>query len=59
VTQKVQFFLDENEENNQCAHPLFSELEELILNKEGEPEWKETARSDSLKHVWSMQSIEI
>jgi hypothetical protein len=48
VTQKVQ-----------CAHPLFSELEELILNKEGEPEWKETARSDSLKHVWSMQSIEI
>ena len=26
------------------AHPLFSELEELIITKEGELEWKETAR---------------
>ena len=45
MTQRVQFFLDETDESNHNAHPLFSELEELILNKDGEPEWKETARS--------------
>ena len=42
--QRVQFFLDETEEPNHTAHPLFSELEELIVNKDGEMEWKETAR---------------
>lgn len=26
------------------SHPLFSEMEELITNKDGELEWKETAR---------------
>ena len=28
-------------------HPLFSEMEELFFNENGEPEWKETARSES------------
>jgi len=44
VAQRVQFFLDDTEENNHNAHPLFSELEELVVNKDGELEWKETAR---------------
>jgi len=26
------------------SHPLFSEMEELIVNKDGDLEWKETAR---------------
>jgi len=44
--QRVQFILgeDQNDENSHQPHPLFSEMEELTCNEDGETEWKETAR---------------
>jgi hypothetical protein len=44
--QHVQFLLGEVDGEDPCheSHPLFSEMEELITNKDGELEWKETAR---------------
>ena len=44
--QRVQFILGEDhDENSHQPHPLFSEMEELLCDEDGEMEWKETARS--------------
>ena len=44
--QRVQFILGEldHDENSHEPHPLFSEMEELLCDADGEMEWKETAR---------------
>ena len=43
--QRVQFILGEDhDEAGHEPHPLFSEMEELFLDDNGEMEWKETAR---------------
>lgn len=44
--QRVQFILGEagGEDPERCSHPLFSEMEELVLGEGDIPEWKETAR---------------
>lgn len=43
-SQRVQFILGEDvDDASHHAHPLFSEMEELVRNGE-EMEWKETAR---------------
>ncbi|TRY61887.1 hypothetical protein TCAL_09266 [Tigriopus californicus] len=43
--QRVQFILGEDhDDNGHEPHPLFSEMEELFLDENGEMEWKETAR---------------
>ncbi|XP_066906807.1 electroneutral sodium bicarbonate exchanger 1 isoform X4 [Halyomorpha halys] len=43
--QRVQFILGETgEDPERCSHPLFSEMEELVLGEGDVPEWKETAR---------------
>ncbi|XP_040569678.1 electroneutral sodium bicarbonate exchanger 1 isoform X23 [Lepeophtheirus salmonis] len=44
-SQRVQFILGEDlDSNSHVPHPLFSELEELFKDGEGQMEWKETAR---------------
>ncbi len=43
--QRVQFILGEDmDDGAHEPHPLFSEMEELFLDSDGEMEWKETAR---------------
>jgi hypothetical protein len=45
--QKVHFLLgedDKNYEGGHQPHPLFLEMEELFVDKDGNLEWKETAR---------------
>ena len=44
--QRVQFILGEDQDGDSGhePHPLFSEMEELCLDEDGEMEWKETAR---------------
>ena len=46
--QRVQFILGEegqgDSENVHESHPIFSEMEELFLDEDGDMEWKETAR---------------
>lgn len=43
--QRVQFILGEDQNDPAHEpHPLFSEMEELLLDEDGELEWKETAR---------------
>ena len=43
--QRVQFILGEDlDDAAHEPHPLFSEMEELFLDEDGEMEWKETAR---------------
>lgn len=43
--KRVQFILGEDvEEGGLESHPLFSEMEELVAEEDGEIEWKETAR---------------
>ena len=43
--QRVQFILGEDhDDSGHEPHPLFSEMEELFLDEDGEMEWKETAR---------------
>ena len=43
--QRVQFILGEDQaDSGHEPHPLFSEMEELCLDEDGEMEWKETAR---------------
>ena len=43
--QRVQFILGDLEaDSSHIAHPLFSEMEELFCDEDGEMEWKETAR---------------
>jgi len=46
--QRVQFILGEegqgDSENGHETHPIFSEMEELFLDEDGDMEWKETAR---------------
>ena len=44
--QRVQFILGEDHDGDSGhePHPLFSEMEELFLDEDGEMEWKETAR---------------
>ena len=43
--QRVQFILGDLEaDSTHIAHPLFSEMEELFCDEDGEMEWKETAR---------------
>ena len=42
----MQFILGEDQDGDSGhePHPLFSEMEELCLDEDGEMEWKETAR---------------
>ncbi|XP_014248076.1 sodium bicarbonate cotransporter 3 isoform X2 [Cimex lectularius] len=43
--QRVQFILGEDaDDNTHESHPLFSEMEELVMGEGDVPEWKETAR---------------
>ena len=45
--QRVQFILGDTDQDGDSGHephPLFSEMEELCLDEDGEMEWKETAR---------------
>jgi len=43
--QRVEFILGQDkDENSHEPHPLFSEMEELLYDENGEMEWKETAR---------------
>ncbi len=43
--QRVQFILGEDhDDSGHEPHPLFSEMEELVFDEDGEMEWKETAR---------------
>ena len=43
--QRVQFILGEDHDDSaHQPHPLFSEMEELLLGEDGQMEWKETAR---------------
>ena len=55
--QRVQFILGEdiNGENSHQPHPLFSEMEELTCNEDGETEWKETARYELGVKIRSMK----
>ena len=44
--QRVQFILgQESQDVEHETHPVFSEMEELIVGEDGNMEWKETARS--------------
>lgn len=48
-SQRVQFILGEEQADGEDgdtheSHPLFSEMEELCFNQDGETEWNETAR---------------
>ena len=48
--QRVQFILgQESQDVEHETHPVFSEMEELIVGEDGNMEWKETARSDKQK----------
>ena len=56
--QRVQFILGEegqgDSENVHESHPIFSEMEELFLDEDGDMEWKRQL-GKSLKHcvvVW-------
>jgi hypothetical protein len=44
--QRVQFILGEENRTETAlqSHPLFSEMEELVVGEDGYMEWKETAR---------------
>ena len=43
--QRVQFILgQEGQDMEHESHPVFSEMEELIVGEDGNMEWKETAR---------------
>jgi hypothetical protein len=35
-------------DGSHITHPLFSEMEELFCDEDGEMEWKETARLEKL-----------
>ena len=44
--QRVQFILgQESQDVEHETHPVFSEMEELMVGEDGNMEWKETARS--------------
>ena len=50
----MQFILGDLEADAaHVAHPLFSEMEELFCDEDGEMEWKETARFDLIL-FWKM-----
>ena len=53
--QRVQFILgEEHDDSAHQPHPLFSEMEELLLGEDGQMEWKETARYCNILYVTSL-----
>jgi hypothetical protein len=48
--QRVQFILGEENRTDTAipTHPLFSEMEELCVGEDGNMEWKETARYNTI-----------
>lgn len=48
-SQRVQFILGTEEDAEHVSHELFTELDEICVKEGKDAEWKETARSGSLR----------